>query len=365
MPQLDLQIGKVDPLRKVIYARIAGDPSVLSIPENFAGNLPQSPLAFRDRTVLSLAPTEIQRLTIHRDGTAIELASPSEPGTSTHWRMTAPVTAPADETAVTKVVLLLANLHADAYVTDQPGDGKPFGLHAPSLTVTWNGIEQGQTESAAKNRPRKPGTLRIGSQRPKTEIWYANIEGNPIVFTLNKEVVDAFEAEFRDHAIWSFRVAAARKLKLRWLASGAALTFVPQQGERVATTADNGKQKAGEGETTIRWVPEPGTDAPGFDISRIGALLGTLSKLSTPKFIQYQGPFPAESGLEKPSLEIEIETVSGSARQTRLLRIGRTTTEMTAATNAPPGENEGAIFLLTGPAWHDLVEHPPRPAPAG
>src|SRR5262249_17793676 len=116
-PRVVLQIGHADALRKLVYARLEGDPSLLAIPDTFLGALPRSPLAFRNRTVLTLSPTEIHRLTIHRDGTTFELVAPTEPGKSTRWRMVRPIEARADEESVTKALVLLSNLHAEDYVS--------------------------------------------------------------------------------------------------------------------------------------------------------------------------------------------------------------------------------------------------------
>ena len=45
--------------------------------------------------------------------------------------MVAPVNAPADEEAVTKAVTLLGRLGAEAFVTDQVGDGKASASTPP------------------------------------------------------------------------------------------------------------------------------------------------------------------------------------------------------------------------------------------
>jgi hypothetical protein len=347
-PRFVLQVGSHDAVRKMLYARLAGDRSLLTIPDTLIEVLPNNPLAFRDRTVLTLGAAQIARLTIRRGGTAFELVAPNESGTSTHWRMTAPVAAPADEEAVTKVVMLLANLHAESYVTDQIGDGKAFGLHAPTFTATWTlsdspraGADQAKAKAKEKEPPKaaaETGTLRVGAKLPRKDLWFANIEGSPIVFTLSKAVLEPFEGEFHTHRVLAFRAGAARRLALRW--PGRTLSFRPQENP------------SGKG---VRWVPEEGVDASGFDVSRVGPLVGVLSKLDTPKFLQYRGPLSPETGLDAPLLEIEVQL--GDDRGTRRLRLGRSTDEETLATDAEG--DSGPVFLLTGPAWHDLIEHPP------
>ena len=338
-PRLVLEIGNHDPLRKIVYGRLGGDRSLLALGESLVEALPQSLLAFRDRTVLTLSPTRIVRLKISREGTSFELEAPVKSGTSTHWRMIAPVNAPADEESITKLVTLLANLTADAYLTDQIGDGKAFGLNAPTLIATWTTPAGGP--EAAQNAPKtETGTIRIGKKVPKSDLWYANIEGSPIVFTLDTRAVDLFEAEFHSHRVLAFPTEAVRRVLFRW--SDRSLALKP----RASPTAKG-----------VMWVPEGVAETRGFDLSRVGPLVAQLANLHTPKFLQYRGPIPASTGLDPPRLTIEVQTADD--KPALVLRLGHSNNEQTYATTAAPGK-PGAVFLVIGPAWHDLIQAAPR-----
>ena len=106
------------------------------------------------------------------------------------------------------------------------------------------------------------------------------------------------------------------------------------------------------------WVPEPGTegDATGFDLSRIEPLVATLANLNTPRFLQYHGEISSTTGLAMPRLSIEVHT--GDTRGLRVLRLGRSNADQTLATTAraDSGSFSGPVFLLPGPAWHDLIQ---------
>ena len=349
-PRVVLQIGRHDVLRKLVYARLEGDTSLLAIPDALADALPQSPLAFRDRTVLELNPSQVLRLTIHRNGTAYELAAPTESGKSIHWQMVRPVSANADQEAATKVLMVLSSLHADQYITDQIGDGKAFGLHAPVLTVTWTTPavggadktkEKEKAKASEKEKETRTATLRIGAKLPKSDLYYANVEGSPEVFTLPSRAVEVFEAELHTKRVMTFKAGAARRLVVHW--PGLTVAFKPQENP------------AGQG---MQWVPEQVSDAKSFDASRLGSLVGSLANLNTPKFIQYAGPIPADTGLDQPRLVIEVH-VGDKDSKPHVLRIGRTSDEQAYATTTPQGEASGPVFLLTGVAWSDLVRHVP------
>jgi hypothetical protein len=80
--------------------------------------------------------------------------------------------------------------------------------------------------------------------------------------------------------------------------------------------------------------------------------------MKTPRFFQYRGRFPAESGLDTPRMTVQVWTSGGSAPTT--LKVGRPLKESQAfATNA--AGPEGPVFALpTGPAWDDLIRTPLR-----
>jgi hypothetical protein len=346
-PRLALEVGNYDPLLKSIYGRIEGDRTILTIPQALIDDLPQTKVAFRDRSVLTIGPGEVARLAVHREGTTIELAVPPESSKSTSWRMVGPVAARADEEAVTRALLVLSNLRAESYVTDQVGDGKEYGFQVPKVTVSWTLAENNAPAGKATADPAKPaprgGTLRVGSKRKGTEQYYANLEGSPVVFTLAAPAIAPFDAEFHDHRIFSFKPGQATRMVLTW--PGRTLACVPQEDPGTRTT---------------RWVPEPGTDAPGFDLSRLNSLLATLGGLSTPRFLQYNGPIPEGTGLDPGFLSIEVQ-LAGDDRP-RFLRLGKSNGDQTFATNAR--DKTGPVFLLTGPAWPELARRAPGSAPA-
>jgi hypothetical protein len=338
-PRVNLRLGRSDPLRKVIFARVEGDRTVLALPETFRTVLPKNALAYRDRTMLSLSPSQLQRLTVRRGGTTYEVSAPgTASGSPTHWRLRAPVEANADDEAATKMVLILANLHAEELVSDQLGDGKAYGLDAPALTVTWT--TSGATSPGADTAKPSTGTLRIGAQPPKAQSFSANLVGSPIVFTLSASAVAPFEAEFHDRGVLTFPADQVERLVLRWPDR----TFSFTRPARPTGPA--------------QWLPESGIDLSGFDLNKLNALVTSLSRLVTPQFVQYDGPFPSSSGLDHPQLTIEV--VLGGQQGTRALRLGnfRAHDQLDATTATG---SSGPVFVLTGPAWTELVKSP-RPS---
>ena len=73
--------------------------------------------------------------------------------------------------------------------------------------------------------------------------------------------------------------------------------------------------------------------------------------LSTPRFLQYQGPIPAATGLAQPRLAIGVELADdrGSGRSPRPFRRRTDLGHHRAGASGP-------VFVLTGPSWNDLIE---------
>ena len=341
-PKLNLRIGRYDPLRKIVYARVEGDRAILNVPETLVKVLPKNTLAFRDRTMLALSPGQLQRLTVVRRGTTYELVAPgaSTAGPPTHWQLKRPVEAKADDEAATKMALILANLHAVELVSEQLGDVKAFGLHAPALTISWTtNAESGPGADKAKA---SSGTLRIGGKPPNTtDQVYANIEGSPIVFTLSAANVEPFESEFHDRRVLAFPPDKVKRLVLRW--PGRALGFTREP--RPAAPA--------------QWAAGPDADIAGFDMNKLNALNSSLAGLRTPAFAQYEGPFPPSFGLDHPQLTIQV-VLEGTGPVTSELRIGNALDKENFLATTSPGQ-AGPVFLLNNPAWTELVQTPKPP----
>ena len=198
---LDLHIGRLDGARKVIYAQLANDSAILTLPDSLVEVLPKNAMAFRDRSLAGPGPAGVKKLIITRAGRTDELV-PEQAGQPNRWRMRRPVDAQADTRSITQILAVLANLRADDFVADSQNDSAKFGLNEPLLEVAW--------ETDRMHR------LKVGAQVPRKASYFASIDSEPTVFILAAETLKPFEAEFRDHLVMSFPPASARKLILTW-----------------------------------------------------------------------------------------------------------------------------------------------------
>ena len=340
-PLFELTLGRRDLLKKTIYGKIPGDDAILALPTSGLDDLPKNAFAFRNRAILDLKPQQFTRISIERNESTVTVEAPGATGSAVHWRMVEPVKAPVDDAAVTTMILFLANLRAETWESEtvSPNQGSAYGFDRPRIRLTFT-LQAGADSSASKAIPK---TLRVGKQKPGTLTVYANIEGEPSVFALNPALILAFEAELHDPSVMAFNLEQARRVDLLWPTRSLSLIKTPSP--------------SGLGSS---WQIAPGYDPFGFDLARIDSLIKSLAELKTPRFLQYDGPLPASSGLDHPRLTIrvDIETPAKMIRQT--LRIGNNLSEdVSKATNSSRGE--GPVFILPLSAVaKELLKTPPR-----
>lgn len=331
-PRFDLALGRVDVLRKTVYGRVAGDETVLAVPDAIVADLPANNFAYRDQTVLALNPQDFAKLTVERGATGVTVEPAGTKGPANEWVMVAPVRAKADTRAVTALLMALAGLRAESWESDHVGDGKAFGLDTPAYRVKW----------ALVANPGEEKVLRVGKPKPDSGSIYANVEGDERVFALNPTAMIPFEAELHDKTVLSFKAENAERIVLRWPSRTVTLNKYPRPGA-----------------STPEWQPAIGFDTPGVDLARVGALVAAMGSMKTPKFLQYDGPLPATAGLDSPTLSVRVK-IAGEPEE-RTLRIGQHLSGETYAATTAAGDS-GPVFILPVVApWKDLMNAPSQP----
>ena len=248
--------------------------------------------------------------------------------------MLEPVKAPADTVAITQVLSLLSDLRAEEFAADSKSDGKPFGLDHPALVVSWVSESTQGGSADRKTRPgesassaRTTGALKIGKQVPgKPGTFYASVDSKPFVFTLGTAAVQALAAEFHETQVISLPPGSIRRLVFRLPLR--TLAFV-RVAKPTGSPAD--------------WSPEPGTDASKVDLSRFNDLVLHLTQLRTPRFLQYEGPFPTSAGLSRPRLSLEFSTADGKSQT---IRFGETSGAMVLAAPGTGAQAPSSCFRL-------------------
>ncbi|MFO0958458.1 MAG: DUF4340 domain-containing protein [Isosphaeraceae bacterium] len=345
-PILGLTLGRQDAAAKAIYAKIDGDSRLAALPEAFGDVIPRGPMAFRERAVINLGPGRIDRIERVQDGLRVAIeapAAPASPADYVRWRMTVPVEAPVDPENTARLGVLLGGMRAENLIESGPADLAPYGLDRPGLAVAWSARPAARNANAA-NPGASTGRLLVGkpSNRAKTS-RYAMIEGQPLVFTLESRALAILEAELRNRRIMSFPPDRARRLEL------------DRSGEVLAWT-----RSASAPGLSAPWAAESNQAGTlGVVSTQLDALVENLGRLVTPRFLQYEGPFPAYSSLNESPLTVRVKVES--ELEPRVLRLGSYGPEPGTLHATTSAGDSGPVFLVPAAPFQPWMPPPNLP----
>ncbi len=292
--------------------------------------LPKNPYSFSDRTLITLDPTTIRKLSIRR-GARIDEFEPDKTGEPNAWRMLAPVQAQADTASIMQMLSGLAHIRVEDFLSVPSREWKRLGLDRPAIEVSW--------ESEGTHR------LKIGDAVPKSLNYFASLDGQPLIFLLAGSTVRLFEAEFHDRRVMSFPPSRAQRVLLRW-------------PNRTVALRRRSPRELKRGQ--VEWVPETGTEADGIDLSRISDLVRMMSQLRTTRFLQYDGELPIAARLSHPRFRVEIGLGSKDPHQILRIGVAADNTNVCATVGA---DDAGPVFLLHAPPWIELIRSGDRYEP--
>ena len=132
------------------------------------------------------------------------------------WQITTPLTAPADETLIARILTLISSLEITRVVDENPTDLGQYGLAPPQVEVTL------ETSGAV-------GTLRLllGANATVGNNVYAQLSSGPRVILIASDVQDAVNKttfDLRDKAVLKFDREKIDRLEI--VAAGHAVELV-------------------------------------------------------------------------------------------------------------------------------------------
>jgi hypothetical protein len=202
----------------------------------------------------------------------------------TAWQIVSPVTAAADEYAVSSLVSALETLEMQRSLQDNPTSVAQFGLEPPRMTVAF--------KVAGDNAERR---LQVGNKTPTGSDLYARIEGQPKLFLIAGHLEDTFNRstfDLRDKAVMKFerdgvdaiRIAPAGSPAVTLARTGAEWRLtapVTSQAESGAVDTLINRASQATFKSVVAGEPQPATDEElrkyGLDRPQLVLELGTGS----------------------------------------------------------------------------------------
>jgi hypothetical protein len=141
--------------------------------------------------LITLSTDQARQIDIrHKDETTI-----IQRDSANKWQITAPKPLTADQAAASQIATSLADLTWDRLIEDKPADLSGYGLASPTSEVMLT-TKDGKTRK-----------LLIGDETPTGGTFFAKLDGDPRVFTINtatKNNVDKTWKDLRDKRLLTF-----------------------------------------------------------------------------------------------------------------------------------------------------------------
>jgi hypothetical protein len=283
-----------------MYVKRPGEKTVFLISSFLETAFDRTSFDLRDKTMLVFSRDKADRVAVTTKDESLRLARQGDT-----WRMTSPLGARADIAAVDNLIGRLQSGQMKALVTSAvtPEDAVTYGLDKPTATAA---VGAGADTTLA--------AITIGKVAPDGNTYYARDASRPLVFTLEKSLVEDVlkkAADYRPKDVFEFIPSNASRLEL--VNKGATLAIEKR-------TAKDG---------TEQWARV--TTAGGLDGAKVTRLLTALTDLQVTSYVD--GPVKADSGA--PALAAFVRFDNGQ-REERLAFV-RTKTGVFATRQGEPG----------------------------
>src|SRR5438876_683977 len=303
---LGLALGNKSPTGVWVYAREAGKPAVVALSDGALREATKPATEFRDRTVLAFERGQVSGFDVTSEGETLAVTHAGEA-----WRITRPVTLPADTEAVGEMFEKLTAAKVKEFVAEAPRSPATYGLDRPLRLTIHTG----------KDKERASRTLLVGRTDTAKKGVYAMREGESSVLLLpedvgkaiprtvgalrDKQVVDLGRSvdDLRDHALFA-RLEPKDIKRLRVKAGGQTAVL-----ER-------------SGDTDWKLVEPTKGAAKG---ARVDDIVYGVRALRWKQIVAPNGEDAARYGLDAPTLEVVL--LKGDGGELARLIVGRRETD--------------------------------------
>lgn len=210
-----VSFGAQNPAKTSYYLRAGDDPRLFLVTDTLKNALNKTVFDVRDKSVLGVAPAQVDRIVVTKDGTETELQR--APGDK--WTMTKPEQIRVKNATIRQGLINLTNLAARRIIDEPQTEGDPYGLDKPQEKIVLLGKDLDQTLLVGKSEEKvgRPGSA------PNR---YVRVQGHDIVYLVDGQALKDIKTdpqELRDRALLTFKPLEIQKIELvldgkKWLA---------------------------------------------------------------------------------------------------------------------------------------------------
>lgn len=273
-----LLVGSKTPTASDLYARLPDKPRVFLIPSYLETTFNRSTFDLRDKTVLRFDREKVDHVQIETPDHVLNFSK-----LGNDWRLTSPIDARADFSAVEGIIGRLNTAQMKAIADPVGTDAKAFGLDKPAATVR---VSSGSSEAA----------LAIGKKADEGTV-YARDLSRPMVFTVESALLDEVTKAPGDYRVKDlFDARAFNTTRVEAVRGGQTFTFEKQ--------GDKWKQLT--------------PSAKDADASKVEAFVTALSNARATSYVDKT----AATGLDAPELTVALTFEESKQERVKLARHG-------------------------------------------
>lgn len=236
--KFELRLGDDTPTSMGVYAQVAGNPRVFTLPSYVKTSLEKNLFDLRDKRAVTLDADQLRRMEASWKGKKWTL----EKNPEGVWDLVLPPAVRADHFAVESMVSQLRGLTMQSVVSESKKDQAQYGFSSPALRLLLTGPNGTQTLELGKKTEKKDGDNRT----------YARNSALEPLFTLGSDFVTQFEkdpADLREKDLFSFSSFEVKRVSVT--TPKGPRTFEQQKDNKWKQIAPTAKDVSADKVTTL------------------------------------------------------------------------------------------------------------------
>ena len=301
-----MQLGDQTPTSSGVYAQIAGNPRVVSLPSYDKSSLEKTLFDLRDKRAVTLDTDQISRIEAESKDKRYTL----EKNPDGVWDLVLPPPVRADRYSVDGLVSQLRTVTMQAVVAEDKKDLSSYGFQSPTLRV-------------ALKAPNGTQTLVLGKK--DGERYDAMNSALEPIFTVENSFLNQFQkdpADFRDKDLFSFSTFDVKHLE-----------------------ADTPKGHWAFEQQNNKWK-ETAPKAKDVPSDKVETLINSIHGLRADSFPKASTGDLAAFGLNKPAYSFKVQF--GDKKQTETVQAAKVSGKVYARRDTDPLPSELAPTALDG-----------------
>ena len=172
----DLQFGREDKEKKIIYVKRTDEPYVYAVDSTVFAKFPKTALALRNRTLIATEKSKVTKLGRQHGAAAIAIEKKDD-----KWKLAPGVQGVLDTNAVDDVLWTVTGLNAEKFVSTSAADKTQYGLDKAAWVLSFDVNENGTNKTFG---------LSLGNETADKG-RYGLLAGDPSIFELSASTAES------------------------------------------------------------------------------------------------------------------------------------------------------------------------------